>query len=487
MNKKILGIDIGSAFLKAVALKCDILSGRVSVTASALIDLEAAGGLESSLSSLFSDKGFKTGDVIFSLPAGSCSFRHLSLPFSEEKTIDEIITYELEPHLPDPIDTVIVDSLPISSAGGSTEVLAAAAKRRDVHELLQAAAGRRIAAIDTDAVPVALNLLESDAPDGTWILLDIGARSATAVFVQERTVVHVRSFAWGADHLSEADGGSPGTKRNRLQHFQEIADTLHLLGAKGLLGTLPSHLYLTGGGALSDPLRKDLEAFFKLPVLVVDLLQRRGITLPAKHPVAWDGPLMNQALALALRGMTLSKGLNFREEKPASKRELQGLRGHLPWTAVMLALFFLCIGADLTVRYYADSRKLGNLKAEIARTFKGSCPEVTRMVDPVRQLEQKIKEAKNLPGEMEKGPLFLEQWKKAMDTQPEHSGILVTGISCNAISLEINGEAPDYETINSWKSALEKAGSFADVQMHFGGGKQMEGKKTFRLRMTHAL
>jgi len=487
MNKKILGIDIGSAFLKAVALKCDILSGRVSVTASALIDLEAAGGLESSLSSLFSDKGFKTGDVIFSLPAGSCSFRHLSLPFSEEKTIDEIITYELEPHLPDPIDTVIVDSLPISSAGGSTEVLAAAAKRRDVHELLQAAAGRRIAAIDTDAVPVALNLLESDAPDGTWILLDIGARSTTAVFVQERTVVHVRSFAWGADHLSEADGGSPGTKRNRLQHFQEIADTLHLLGAKGLLGTLPSYLYLTGGGALSDPLRKDLEAVFKLPVVVVDLLKMRGISLQAKDSLSWNAPLMNQALALALRGSNGSQGFNFKEDEIVSTKKPRGLKSHLLWTATMLAIVLFCLGLNLIVRYDADSRKLETIKADIAKTFKDSCPEITRIVDPVRQLQQKISETKNYTGGIENGTPFVEHWKKAMDTFPENSGILITELNYNQQSLEFSGEVSDYQTINRWKSDLEEAKSFSDVQMQFGSDTKTDAKKTFRLRITHGL
>lgn len=509
MNKKILGIDIGSAFLKAIALRCD-LTGRVSVTASALIDLEAAGGLAPALQKLFADKSFKEGDCVFSLPAGSCSFRNLSLPFTEEKTIGEIITYEMEPHLPDPIETVSVDSLPLSSTGESTEVLAVAARRRDMEALSQCATGRRIAAIDTDAVPLALNLLDTDVPDDSWILLDIGARSSVAVFVQKKSLVHVRAFSWGrADFLdaggafpdsapqeesqggmAQADrrrGNSQGTQRDRFHCFQEISTTMQLLSAKGLLEAPSSHIYLTGGGALSESLRKDLETFFKLPVLVVDLLKRRGIALQGKSPLSWTAPLMNQALALALRGLTGSRGLNFRKGENTSTKRPPGLRRQLLWTAVSLALLFLCLGTSLGAHYYADSRKLNTLKAEITKTFKNSCPEVTRIVDPVRQLQQKVNEAKSFPGGIENGPLFLDQWKKAMDALPENSGILVTGISYNPLSLEISGEASDYQAINNWKGELEKAKSFSDIQMQFGSGKNEDTKRTFRLRMTHAL
>jgi len=509
MNKKILGIDIGSAFLKAIVLRCD-LTGRVSVTASALIDLEAAGGLAPALQKLFVDKSFKEGACIFSLPAGSCSFRNLSLPFTEEKTIDEIITYEMEPHLPDPIETVSVDSLPLSATGESTEVLAVAARRRDIEVMSQCATGRRIAAIDTDAVPLALNLLDTDVPDDSWILIDIGARSSVAVFVQKKSLVHVRAFSWGRADFPDAGGEFPDsapqeesrggmeqadrecgnsqtTQRDRFQCFQEIATTLQLLSAKGLLEAPSSHIYLTGGGALSESLRKDLETFFKLPVLVVDLLKRRGIALQGKSPLSWPAPLMNQALALALRGLTGSRGLNFRKSETASTKRPPGLRRQFLWIAVSLALLFLCLGTSLGANYYADSRKLNALKAEITKTFKNSCPEVTRIVDPVRQLQQKVNEAKSFPGGIENGSLFLDQWKKAMDALPENSGILVTGISYNPLSLEISGEASDYQAINNWKSELEKAKSFSDIQMQFGSGKDEDTKNTFRLRMTHAL
>jgi len=196
---------------------------------------------------------------------------------------------------------------------------------------------------------------------------------------------------------------------------------------------------------------------------------------------------MNQALALALRGLTGSRGLNFRKSETASTKRPPGLRRQLLWTAVSLTLLFFCLGTSLGAHYYADSRKLNALKAEITKTFKNSCPEVTRIVDPVRQLQQKVNEAKSFPGGIENGSLFLDQWKKAMDALPENSGILVTGISYNPLSLEISGEASDYQAINNWKSELEKAKSFSDIQMQFGSGKDEDTKNTFRLRMTHAL
>lgn len=512
MNRKMLGIDIGSAYLKAVALGRD-LKGRLSVSASVLIDVEAAGGPESALRKLFADRRFKDGELALSIPAGSCSFRNLSLPFSEEKTNDDIITYELEPHLPDPIETVIVDHLPISSTAGSTAVLATAARRQDIDKLAQYASegGSDLTVIDTDAVPIALNILEKKTADASWILLDIGAYASVAVFVHNNSIVHIRSFSWGAANFSAIDGNVPvslpdeetektitepekneGNKqigRNRLQCFQEIADTRQFLAAQGLFEEQPSRLYLTGGGVLSTPLRKELETFFKLPATVVDLVKMKDIVLPSKIQQSWNAALMNQALALALRSDGGSRGFNFRKREAVSPKRAKGLKSHLRWTAVILAIIFLCIVTNLVAGYYADKRKLNYLKAEITKTFKSSCPEITRIVDPVRQLQQKISETKNFSGGTENGTLFLENWKRAMDTFPENSGILIKEISYNQTTLEIFGEAAEYQEINTWKSELEKTKFFSDIQMQFGSGTNKDTKNTFRLRMTttHAL
>jgi len=321
----------------------------------------------------------------------------------------------------------------------------------------------------------------------------------------------VRSFPWGISESAGKCGNLPDifkdkeskstikqtdtalrnekrTGRNRLPWFQEIADTLQFLTAKGILEHQPSRVYLTGGGALSAPLREDMESFFRLPVDVVDLLEMKGVALQGKNRLSWNAPLMNQALALALRGSNGSQGFNFKEDEIVSTKKPRGLKSHLLWTATMLAIVLFCLGLNLIVRYDADSRKLETIKADIAKTFKDSCPEITRIVDPVRQLQQKISETKNYTGGIENGTPFVEHWKKAMDTFPENSGILITELNYNQQSLEFSGEVSDYQTINRWKSDLEEAKSFSDVQMQFGSGtKKTDAKKTFRLRITHGL
>lgn len=485
MNKKTLGIDIGSAFLKAVSLNRDY-KGRQSIAASVIIDMDAVGGLEQALRKLFADKNFKDGNCVFSIPAGSCSFRNLALPFSAEKMTDEIITYELEPHIPDPIETVVVASLPIRSTAESTAVLAAAARKEDIHNLTRYATGGDIAIIDTDAVPVALNMLDKDIPDKSWILLDVGARASVAVFVQEKSIAHVRSFPL---EIVESAGEGPIQQQKPLRLFQQIAQTLQFLTDKGLLEDMPSRIYLTGGGALAGRLREDLRSFFQLPVEVVDLLEMKKIALQGKIRLAWNAPLMNQALALALRGSEGSRGFNFKKEEPASAKKTDGLKGQLRWTALMLLILFISLGTNLLAGYYADSRKLSHLKEEVTKSFKNSCPEVTRIVDPVRQLQQKINETRSFSSGIEHGSRFLDFWKKAMDALPENSGITLTELNYNQTSLEISGEASDFQAINRWKSDLEKSRAFFNIQMQFGSGTGTgkDAKKTFKLRMSHVL
>lgn len=509
MNKKTIGIDIGTACLKAVSLTFDY-KGRKSIAASALIDLDAADGLEQVLQKLFTDKHFKEGEYVFSIPAGSCSFRNLSLPFTEEKTIDEIITYEMEPHIPDPIETVLVDSLPPRHTPESTTVLAAAARKQDVQERVRYAAGIGMAVVDTDAVPIAMNLLEKNIPNASWILLDIGAHASVAVFVQSSSIVHVRSFPWGIakspgtlgflphsdpdenrkNPAIEKDGelqNQDRKERKRFEFCRQIADTLQFLAENSLLEEMPSRIYLTGGGALSATLREDLEKFFKTPIEVVDLLKMTGIPLPGKNRLSWNTPLMNQALALALRGGNGSAGFNFNKTEKAVTNARNGMKSQLRWTALMAVILFFALGSNLAAGYYADSRKLRHLKEETTKTFKNCCPEVTRIVDPVRQLQQKIIEARGFSRGAEQGSLFLDSWKKAMDTLPEASGIVIRELSYNQIVLEISGEASDFQAVTRWKGELEKSRSFSNIQMQFGSGTNKDAKKTFKLRMTHVL
>lgn len=510
MNKKMIGIDIGSAFLKAVSLTSDF-KGRQGIAAFTLIDLKAAGGKEQALRKLFEDKRFSGGECVFSIPAGSCSFRNLSLPFTEKKTIDEIITYEMEPHIPYPIEAVRVDSLPPRYTPESTTVLAAAARKEDIQEFKRYVTGGTTAIIDTDAVPIALNMMDQMNPDDSWLLVDIGAHFSVAVFAQKKSIVHVRSFPLGIAETSGLSGNFPPpapdhrdkdsdppieqpdadlpyqkkTERKRRQLCREIACTLQFLSTNGHLEESPSCIYLTGGGSLSGTLREELEAFFNLPVNVVDLPRMKGIALPEKNRLSWNAPLMNQAVALALRGGSGLQSFNFNKGEAAGSSRANGLKSHLRWTAVMLAILFLSLGTNLFAGYYADSRKLDRIRGEITRTFKNSCPEVTRIVDPVRQLQQKISEARGLSRGTEHGARFLDSWKKAMDTLPESSGILVTELNYNQVGLEISGEVSDFQAISHWKDELEKSRSFSNIQMQFGSSTNKDAKKTFKLRMTH--
>ncbi len=186
---------------------------------------------------------------------------------------------------------------------------------------------------------------------------------------------------------------------------------------------MPSRIYLTGGGALSATLREDLEKFFKTPVEVVDLLKMTGIPLPGKNRLSWNTPLMNQALALALRGGNGSAGFNFNKTEKAVTNARNGIKSQLRWTALMAAILFFALGSNLAAGYYADSRKLRHLKEETTKTFKNCCPEVTRIVDPVRQLQQKIIEAGGFPGERNRAHFSSTPGKKRWTHCPRRPGL----------------------------------------------------------------
>jgi len=485
MPEKILGLDIGRSSIKAVRVTAGIRGHEV--TDVSLVEIDEAGGVEGALKKLFETDTFRNSVCATALPSESFSFRNIKLPFKDRKKIDKIIAYELEPLIPYSAEDVLIDYT-ILGRRGQSEIFAAAVPESTVGNLMRSLDEYHVeaSAIDIDAVP-AVSKLIADGGEGCGLLLDIGHKDTTGVLFREGRIFHIRHFSFGGASITGAlanalkiefpeaeakkragDTDEAGVKISAVcqKFFSEVKNTLGFLRLKGELEESPAGIFLTGGGALYRPLAGEMEAFFSLPVEMIDSSAAEDISIKEGVTNNLEPMLMNQALALAIRETKKGAGFNFARGKFRPKRVYEKFRKDFRWVAALVLIILCAFGIDLYMDYHYSEARLNCLKSEITSVFKKTCPEVTRIVDPVQQLKVKIaREQKSSAGLSGNGfgIRTLDILKDISRLIPESTEILITSFTFDGETVKIKGETDNFNSVDGIKNSLGKSASFKNV------------------------
>ncbi len=505
MPEKILGLDISSKSIKAVQVTAGLRGYEIA--GMALIDIDEAGSAEEALKKLFENDVFKNSVCVTSLPAENFSFRTIKLPFKNRKKIDKTIAYELEPLLPYSADDILIDYTVVDQ-GDHSEIFAAAIPESIVGDLVKYLAGCHVEAsiIDIDAVPV-VSKITTGGDVGCGLLLDIGYRNTTGVLFKDDSVLHIRHFPFGGANITEALAETAGIefseaeKKKRAgdasgagkqvsavcrKFFLEVRNTLEFLKMKEELEEKPGGIFLTGGGALYQPLRDEMEGFFSLPVEMVDISAAEDIGMEEEITEGLSPMLLNQALALATREAKKGAGFNFARERFKPKRAYEKFRKDFKWVAA-LAFIILCVfGIDLYMDYHYSRTRLDELKNEITSVFKETCPEVTRVVDPVQQLKVKIASAQQSSAGMSGsgfGIKILDILKDISSLVPGTTDFLIISFAFDGDTVKIKGETDNFNSVDGIKSELGKSSCFRNVTISSASLIKKGTRVGFDLRM----
>lgn len=124
------------------------------------------------------------------------------------------------------------------------------------------------------------------------------------------------------------------------------------------------------------------------------------------------------------------------------------------------------------------------MKQEITTVFKKTCPEVTRIVDPVQQLKVKIAESKKSSTGLNGANItVLRILKDISRLVPESTDFLVTRFTFDGKSIEIKGETDNFNAVDNIKTDLGKSSYFKNVTTS-SAARIKKGKRVgFDLRM----
>ena len=232
-QRHLVGLDIGSKFIKAVQLTQT--AGQYKVTEFGIAEVSPQVSVPDTVNELFAKKNFKTKRIVSAVSGRFVFVRYISMPVMSDEELVNAAKYELGKYIPVEVDEVLHDSqkleeLPVSEGHeAEMRVLLVAAKRTfiDEHVAMLEQAGLQPAIVDVDSFALGNSyelggLSNPDAvrPGKLVALVDIGATKTNINIMSDSTSFFTREFYKGGDDITDAMSKKLGIELKDAEHLK---------------------------------------------------------------------------------------------------------------------------------------------------------------------------------------------------------------------------------------------------------------------------
>ncbi|MBO1740303.1 type IV pilus assembly protein PilM [Leifsonia sp. TF02-11] len=219
MASTVVGVDIGSASVRAVELR-DATKARPTLLRYLELPLpEGAASrgevlepntVAATLKQLWKKAGFTSKNVVLGMGNQRVLARDLSVPKMSQRRIRESLPFTVQDMLPVPAAEAILDFYPVSESvsesGPVVNGLLVAAIKDAVLANVKATRLAGLTTVDVDLIPFALSrvLLTRQNVQGTVALIEIGAETTCVLIARDSVPQFVRIIPTGGSDLTKA-------------------------------------------------------------------------------------------------------------------------------------------------------------------------------------------------------------------------------------------------------------------------------------------
>src|SRR5512134_932249 len=117
MAQRILGLDLGAHTVKAVLLESTFRGYAVLESARTVLPPGAAGAERhaAAVRALLADRGWRVDSAVVDLPGAGVSTTVVTLPFTDQKRIEQTVAFEVEGQIPFDLEEVAWDWQPLGT------------------------------------------------------------------------------------------------------------------------------------------------------------------------------------------------------------------------------------------------------------------------------------------------------------------------------------------------------------------------------------
>jgi type II secretion system protein L len=366
-------------------------------------------------------KDWAGAKIISSIPGRHFTQRVLTLPFADRKRIEKALPFEIEDVVPFDLGDIVLDHMLLGGAAkkdAETQVLCMMLPKAVLRRHLELLAE---AGIDPQAIVpsyAGLSAVANMMPKDTAPLLLCGS---DICFRHDGTLKALRSISDG-----QPTGG--------LRHVLQALETEQKEKAE-------KAVLLIDDGAARSVLS---EAGMAVDLVVPEINGKK-----AQDPVSL--------------GIALLDEVNFRKGEFAYRVADEGTRRRMRMLIVTGAVVAVLLLVNIGVKYSIVRSGYGKLDAEIKEVYRQAVPDGKPAGDPVRQLRDKLNDARKRFGVLGSGTSALDVMKTVTDGIPKEVRVSFTEFILESDRLKLQGEASSFESVDKIKAELQKSPLFSEV------------------------
>jgi type II secretory pathway component PulL len=490
MSRQILGLDIRHHTLTAILVRTGLKGSWIEAVIQTPLAvpegeaLQESTALEAALKEVYDQLGKGGAAPVAALPADQFSFRNVHIPFKESRKIRQVLPFELEPTLPRPVDEVVIDfrviHLPSQEEGAN--IIAAALENERMSAYLASLSAARLApdTVSLSGYAAALCLAKWSDIAENCLFMDIDLDHCTLYILISGQVYLIRPIQ------IRPGGGDPVDKTKAL--CAHIRRTLAAFEALFHLEFELEEVHVTGWGLADLDFEGEAPPLLGVPVKRVDLAADAG--LPRKMAAQGTMPpaiQINTALGLALAEIEGLETFNFRKGPFSVRKRWAEHRGNLIRTGILALVMLIVLFANIMMDVNATERRVAHIDREIREIFQSTFPEITRIVDPLHQMEAAMTEAKQnaaLPGEGKGDIRSIDILHELSRLIPEKVDVIVTRMVIGEESVLISGDTDTFNAVDEIQNRLEGSELFGKVTISSTNRERSGNRIQFKMRIT---
>jgi type II secretion system protein L len=368
-------------------------------------------------------KAWSHARIVLTIPGRLFAQRVVTLPFADRKRIEKALPFELEDLVPFELDDMVIDHLVLDGSeqkkDAETTVLCLVLPKTVLREHLDrlSAAGIDPHAVvpSTAALAAVARTMSGDA--GTLIVSGSDTCLVSRGTVKALSSVG-RSTTGGLRHVVQALETGQKERVEKAMLLAEDPETRSALDALGI------------------------------PV--------EQVTPELAGKKAAD--------AVSL-GAVLTPDLNFRKGEYAYRLADEGSRRRRWTLGIVAATAAVLFCVNIGVKYSLVQSSYGNRDREIKEIYRQTFPDARPSGDPVRDMRDRLADAKKRYGALGSGTSALDVMKTVTDGIPKEVRVSFADFLLEGDRLRLQGEAPSFESVDKIKAELAKSPLFTDVSV----------------------
>ncbi len=195
---------------------------------------------------------------------------------------------------------------------------------------------------------------------------------------------------------------------------------------------------------------------------------------------------MDRILAHVCKNGKKGRGFNFRKGEFSKRKSLLEYRSLLLKTLVPLSVVFALIVIYMGYTYSKLNAEQEKLRQQITEVFKQTLPEVTRIVNPLQQLQVKNNEIRatySPGGAGGAGYTIIELLTELSVRIPAKESVKVVRMVADTDNIRLKAVTGDFNTVDNVQKELEKSAYFENVTISSANQSIKGDEVNFELKL----